>query len=288
MKNLIHNILYPPKILGFIIFNISTILLIYVFSMHKEETAIAYISYPLSAYSLIIFCIWFYKICEFSNDFIKSTKIYQLYLTYENKIIKISLIFGSCINFIYGIFKLIMGIKYSSPWFITFASYYLLLWFMKLPLILHIRKHDFGQEKTKEYRKLKQTGIILLTLDIVLAGMIVLIIHTNETIVYPGYFIYIVAMYDFYLVITSFINVIKYRKKSSPVIIASKCINLTVAMISMVSLEVAMIYEFGSGDENFKLIMTSITGGGVCLINSLMAIYMIYKSKQTTKLKKGI
>ena len=116
--------------------------------------------------------------------------------------------------------------------------------------------------------------------------MIILIIHQNQIITYPGYFIYIVAMYDFYLIIIAFINVFKYRKQESPVLIASKCINLTVAMISMISLEVAMIYQFGSNDSDFKIIMTSCTGFGVSLINSLMAIYMIYKANKYLKNKK--
>ena len=41
---------------------------------------------------------------------------------------------------------------------------------------------------------------------------------------------------------------------------ASKFINLTVAMIAMLSLEVAMIQQFGDNDPNFKIIMTGIMG----------------------------
>lgn len=110
--------------------------------------------------------------------------------------------------------------------------------------------------------------------------MIILIIKQNQIITYPGYLIYIVAMYDFYLIISALVNVFKYRKKNSPILISSKCINLTVAMIS---LEVAMIYQFGSNDSNFKLVMTSCTGFGVAIINSFMAIYMILKSYKNSK-----
>jgi hypothetical protein len=55
-------------------------------------------------------------------------------------------------------------------------------------------------------------------------------------------------------------------------------------MISIISLEVAMIYEFGNNDSNFKLIMTACTGFGVALINSFMSIYMIVSANN--KLKK--
>lgn len=100
-----------------------------------------------------------------------------------------------------------------------------------------------------------------------------------------GFLIYLVAMYDFYLIIKAIINVIKYRKNHSPILISNKCINLTVAMISMVSLEVAMVYQFGDNDTSFKLVMTLLMGFIICLINSGMAIYMIVKSSKKLKIK---
>lgn len=90
-------------------------------------------------------------------------------------------------------------------------------------------------------------------------------------------------MYDFYLIITAFINVFKYRKDKNPIMIASKCINLTVAMISIISLEVAMIYQFGNNEDYFKLIMVSVTGFFVAFINSVMSIYMIVKANKNLK-----
>ena len=57
--------------------------------------------------------------------------------------------------------------------------------------------------------------------------------------------------------------------------------------ISIISLEVAMIYQFGDNDITFRNTMIGITGFAVALINSTMAIYMIIKSKRkkTTKLQ---
>ena len=113
--------------------------------------------------------------------------------------------------------------------------------------------------------------------------MIILIIRQNQKITYAGFIIYIVALYDFYLIISAVINVIKYRKNHSPLLAATKCINLTVAMISMISLEVAMVSQFGSNDSEFKMIMTSIMGFVVCIINTFMSIYMIVKANKKLK-----
>lgn len=278
MKRIIYKLFHPNKIIGCPICIISTILLIYVFSLHIEKTPIAYVSYLLSAYSLILFIIWFIKACHFSSNFIKETKLYILYKKREHIILKITLIVSSIFSLGYGILKLSTGIYYKSWWFITFAIYYLILCIMKSLLLKDIK--SFGENIDKEYHKLKNTGIILLLLNIVLTGMIILIIRHDYYFSYPGYLIYAIAMYDFYLIISAFINVFKYKNNKSPIISASKCISLTFAMISMLSLEVAMIYEFGDNDNNFKLIMTSCTGFGICLINTIMSSIMIYKGKK--------
>ena len=150
-------------------------------------------------------------------------------------------------------------------------------------MIKSIKKDEIGHDLKSEYKKLRLTGVILLLLDIVLSGMIILIIHQDQTFVYPGTLIYIVALYDFYLIISALVNVFKQRKFKSPILSANKFIGLTVAMISMISLEVAMIYQFGSNDSEFKLIMTSITGFLVAIVNSGMAIYMIVKANKNLK-----
>ena len=282
MKKILSKLFIPNKIIGFITFNVAFGLLIYVFTFHLEDTPIAYISYLLSTYALIIFCIWFYKICEFSNNAIKKSKPYELYKKHELLITKYSLAFATLLHFVYGIFKLGTGIYYMSWWFITFAIYYLILCVIKILIVKDI-KNEVGIKLKEEYKKLRLTGIILLLLNLVLTGMIILIIKQNQKITYAGFIIYIVAMYDFYLIISAIINVIKYRKDHSPLLASSKCINLTVAMISMISLEVAMVSEFGANDSEFKILMTSIMGFVVCIINTSMSLYMIVRANKKLK-----
>lgn len=283
MKKIIKKIFYPNTLIGFLICLISAILLIYVFSVHLEDTLLAYLAYLLSTYALIIFCIWFFKACQFSNNFMKKTKHYKWVQQNHSRISKLLLIVSSMINLGFGLLKCFLGIYYQSAWFITLGAYYLLLWLMKLSLMKSVNKNGFGKNLIKEYQKLKQVGIILLLLDIVLAGMIILIIHQKEAIAYPGYLIYIVALYDFYLVIAGIVNAIKYKNIKSPALSASKFINLTAAMISMISLEVAMISQFGDGDTVFRTTMVAISGFGVTIINSVMAIYMVGKSQKNLK-----
>ena len=282
MKRFIYKIFVPNKVIGFIFFNIGFGLLIYVFGYHLEGTIISYISYLLSTYALIIFIIWFIQVCKFGSSSIKRSKVYKKYQDNYWFVTRGLLYLSLVINLIYGLFNLGTGIYYKSWWFITFAIYYLLLCFMKFSLVKDTSKHANICIKDA-YKKLRNIGITLLLLDIILTGIIILIINYNQVIRYNGTIIYIVALYDFYLIIVGIVNVIRYRKNNNPILIASKCINLTVAMISMISLEVAMVYQFGNNDSYFKSMMTSSMGFVICIVNTIMAIDMIIKGSKGCK-----
>ena len=79
-------------------------------------------------------------------------------------------------------------------------------------------------------------------------------------------------------------NVVKYRKYRSPVMSAAKVVSLAAALVSMLSLETAMLTQFGSTDsEMSRRIMTACTGAGVCTIILAMAVYMIYHATREVK-----
>ena len=79
-------------------------------------------------------------------------------------------------------------------------------------------------------------------------------------------------------------NVVKYRKYRSPVMSAAKVVSLAAALVSMLSLETAMLTQFGSTDsEQSRRIMTACTGAGVCTMILAMAVYMIYHATRELK-----
>ena len=92
------------------------------------------------------------------------------------------------------------------------------------------------------------------------------------------------AAYTFYAITIAIINVVKYRKYGSPILSAAKVINLTAALVSILSLETAMLSQFGDKkDEYFRQIMTSVTGGVISVLVLGMAIFMLVCS--TRKLR---
>ena len=66
---------------------------------------------------------------------------------------------------------------------------------------------------------------------------------------YPGVLIYAMAAYFFYAVIIAATNVVKFRRHGSPILSAAKAINLVAAMVSILSLETAMLAQFGSDND---------------------------------------
>jgi hypothetical protein len=190
-------------------------------------------------------------------------------------------------NLLYVAVKLVSGIMYKSVWLIAFGIYYLLLAVMRGSLVHYVRSAaakgmQMGEDIEGEFHRYRMCGIVLLFLNQALACIVIYIVHKNQGMTYPGLLIYAIAMYAFYAVITAVINVIRFRRQGSPVHSAAKVISLTVALVSMLSLETAMISQFG-GDDGFRMIMTSISGGVVCTFVLAMAIYMIIRSTRYLK-----
>lgn len=186
----------------------------------------------------------------------------------------------------YAGIKLFSGIYCHSFWLIILALYYILLVVMRFSLFTFARRtKKAGEHQELEWEKYRQCGIMLLFMNQILTGIVVYVVVQNRSFEYPGVLIYIMVFYSFYAVIMSVRNMIKVRKYASPLMAAARAIHMTAALVSMISLQTAMITRFGGSDETaFRCVLLSITGGWVCLIVLGMAVYMIVRS--TIQLKK--
>ena len=155
---------------------------------------------------------------------------------------------------------------------------------MRFLLLHHSSRNAFGENLASELRQYRICGVIFMLMNIALSGVVVLVVRKNEGVVYAGYLIYVMAMYAFYNMITAVRDVIIYRKYQSPVMSAAKAIKLAAALVSMLSLETAMLTQFDQSDgPEIRQIMTGITGGCVCLSVLAIAVYMIIRSTKRLK-----
>jgi len=115
-----------------------------------------------------------------------------------------------------------------------------------------------------------------------MGGMIWQMIKTNSGFSYPGYIIYLSAMYTFYTMILSVVNIVKFRRLGDPILSAARVLNFISAMMSVLGLQTAMISRFSENSEDYRKLMNTVTGGAVYTIVIVTAIYMLIRSRRIT------
>lgn len=291
IKKSLKRIFFLPPVPTLIISVPAYLLVIYALSGEIVNPAAVYLSYLLSAYALIITVTGMIRVVRLvrrgmdKNPLVRKmldNPLVDRYLKEDLFRAEAALYQGFFINLLYAGIKMFTGIFYRSVWFITLAVYYILLALMRASLLNYVR--SAGKNKVSEWKRYRLCGIILLFMNIALTGIVILVVHQNSGFEYPGMLIYVMAMYAFYAAITAVRNVIKFRRYGSPVMSAAKVISLTAALVSMLSLETAMLTQFGAAnDPMFRQIMTASTGAGISLIVVGMAIFMIARSAKQLK-----
>lgn len=291
MKKTLKKIFVLPPVPTLLISIPSYGLVIYALAKENVNPVICYVSYFLSAYALIITITGITGIVRVVRNGIQEhpaarkmmeNSLVSRYLKEDIFRTETALYQGLLINLLYAGIKMFSGILYHSVWFVTLAVYYMLLAVMRASLLHYVRKR--GKNKVSEWRRYRLCGIILLFMNVALTGIVILVVHQNSGFEYPGMLIYVMAMYAFYATITAVRNVVKFRRYGSPVLSAAKVINLTAALVSMLSLETAMLTQFGAAeDPMFRQVMTASTGAGISIIVLGMAVFMIVRSTKCLK-----
>lgn len=288
-------LLFPPGWLIVLLIVVSTVVLTVIFLNGLENSSVVWISglvyaaYALAAYSLTVVCAVCVVVFPGYHKKIKQ-KIYNnkfgnRYMTDSAYRIHFSLYVSLGINLLYVAINLFTGIRYRSVWSVTIAAYYIILALMRFLLLRFANKIGIGNDREKELRRSRLCGIILMFINFVLSGIVILVIVQNKGFEYNGMLIYIMAMYTFYITVNSIINLFKYRKYNSPVILTTKAINFAAALVSILALTTAMISQFGGENKtpHFNQIMVGSTGAGVCAIVIIMSVYIIVRTNKELK-----
>ena len=186
----------------------------------------AYIIYGMSAYCLTIWLLPLPRLFRKANTAMMRRlsgaafgRAYIGNLAFRGSV---GLYAGMAANLLYAVFRVLVGIRYASVWFFSMAIYYFLLGLIRLSLILSCRNRTVKSE----LRCYRRTAWLLFLLNIPMGGMIVLMVLTDSGYSYPGYVIYLSALYTFYTMILAIVNLVKYRKLGSPILSAARILNL--------------------------------------------------------------
>lgn len=287
-RKLLQKLLHPPGWVLIFVPLLSFAALAAVFIRQCPENILVYLIYSLSAYSLTIWLAALPGLTKRAKSAMMGSKLmrkaaaspitgrYFKDLAFRGSI---SIYQGMAVNFFYVAFRVVAAIRYASVWFLSMAIYYLVLGGLRAYLIVCYRRRTPELER----RCYHTTAWFLFLLNIPMGGMIVLMVRTDSGFSYPGYVIYLSALYTFYTMITSAINLIRFRRLGSPILSAAKVLHFVAAMMSILGLQTAMTSRFSENGENYRRMMNAITGSFVYCIVILIAIYMLLHGRYLRK-----
>lgn len=288
-KKIGHKLFFPKRWLLFLFTLIAAVTLSAIFIKGWETALFAYPIYVFSFYTLTMDCIFFSivlpKQYKRMLQRMYNSKYGNRYMTdhifHTHVWLHISLAF----KIIYIGTNVASYLLYRSMWFSILAGYYATLAIMIFLLLRYLQKNEIGKNMYGEWKRARLCSYILLTINFALSSAVLMILYKDKSFEYNGILIYVMAAYTFYITIRAIIDVIQYRKNSSPILKIRKVINLSAALVSMLALETAMFAQFGADMlPEHKWLFVALTGAGVSIVVVTLSLSMILRSTKEIKL----
>ena len=279
-KKIGKKLLFPPIWLMVILVIASAASLTIVFVKGMEVTIPAYIVYVLAFYTLCVVVIFCAMVLPKQYSTIKQ-KIYDnpfgnRFLTDRVFRINVSLSVSFVISMLYVGINLWFWYLLKSYWFMVLAVYYVIMAVMRYLLVRYVRIQKIGTNILGEWRRSRICAYILLLINLSLSDAVLMILYQHRGYDYPGMMIYVMALYTFYALTISIVDIVKYRKMGSPVMSTVKIVSLSAALVSLLNLETAMFAQFGAAmAPEHQRIFIILTGAGVSITVVTLSIILI-------------
>lgn len=187
----------------------------------------------------------------------------------------------------YVVFNGVIAAIELSIWYGALAAYYLLLALMRGGVLLFHRPKKRAEDvpplvQAKQAVKIyRRCGAGLVVLPVCLSFAILQMVRGVNSFEHAGMMIYVSALYAFYKIVMSVVNIFKARRSDDMTVRALRSINLADAMVSILALQTAMFKEFGGGFDYGP--MNAATGAAVCALTAALGVFMIVYSYRKMK-----
>ena len=292
-KKIGKKLLFPPLYLLVILVILSAVALTFVFAKGLEQTIPAYIVYGLAFYTLSTVTVYCVLVLPKQYSTIKQN-IYNhpfgnRYMTDEVFRTNISLCASFGISMLYAGINLWSWYALQSYWFMVLAVYYVIMAVMRFLLVRYVRIQKIGTSILGEWKRSRSCAYILLLINLSLSGAVLMILYQHRGYDYPGILIYVMALYTFYALTMSIVDMVKCRKMGSPVMSTAKIVSLSAAVVSLLNLETAMFAQFGADmSAEHQRIFIILTGAGVSItIVTLSVILIGNANKEIRRIQNG-
>ena len=287
-KKLGKKLLFPPVWLMVILVIASAAALTFVFIKGMEETIPACLVYVLAFYTLSVVTVFCAMVLPKQYSTVKH-RIYEnplgnRYMTDRVFRTNISLSISFVISTLYVGINLWSWHVLGSYWFMVLAVYYVIMAVMRFLLVRYVRIQKIGTDILREWKRSRSCAYILLLINLSLSGAVLMILYQHRGYNYPGVMIYVMALYTFYALTMSIMDIVKYRKLGSPVMSTAKIVSLSAALVSMLNLETAMFAQFGAEMSiEQQHIFIILTGAGVSITVITLSVILIAKATKAIR-----
>lgn len=186
-------------------------------------------------------------------------------------------------NIFLAILKFILSFTIPSLWFFINAWFLTILSLSRFFSIKNYQK----QKKCNNslligYKTYLHNGILLILLGIMYFFVSVYMFYKGTNTTMHEYLTYLTALIAFWSVGWSIYGIIKYNKKTNPILLSVKMTNFSNALTSIVLTQVVLLDTFSGRSDLQKV--NGLTGIAVSIIIMIMGIYMIIsiQEKQIT------
>ena len=278
-------LLFPHIAIMIVLVPIATVLLVASMVFVGNDMPIAYISYVLAFYTLMVWCVRIPSLIQFFKTFKDENRYARKWQEDTRLRVNVSLYGSFFWNIAYALFQLWLGFYHHTFWFYSLGAYYICLALMRFFLLLHTRRYAPGERMRTELLRYRACGWVFLAMNLALTVIVFFMVYWNRTFEHHMITAIAMAAYTFTTFTVAIINVIKYRKYNSPVFSASKAISLAAALVSILTLESTMLTTFSDSTMSVseQKLMLGLTGAAISAVIVAMAIYMIVNG--TKKLK---
>jgi len=281
MKRLLKKILFLPYALTVLLVIGSTVLLILAFTVFGTNSPLSYLAYTLSAYALTVLSCEMPAIVKGVRAFLKkSTYIGRLRQDSRYRM-KLTLLSGSLIGALYGIFHLALGLFHQSFWYISLCGYYLTLSLLRLYLFRQTEKQGADGDLFSELKAYRTVGRVFTVLTLFLSLMVFFMVYWKRTFYHHEITTIAMAAYTFGSFAGAIVKCAGYKRYPAPLHAACRCISLAVSSVSMLTLSSTMLTTFGKeSDGVFQTVMLAVGGTVVCLVLGILTIYILIRSQK--------
>ncbi|MBM7642988.1 beta-carotene 15,15'-monooxygenase [Streptococcus loxodontisalivarius] len=236
------------------------------------------LNWTLSILSALIAAVDVWIIVSLSRFLVNSSAILQnRWLTTT-----VGVTFSAIYNLFYVAISFLSGAILRSSWYMLYAVYHLIFGIIKHYLGHDLRRQNDSEKNWQHYR---HVGYFMIPAAAIFHIMVIAVASNNDKLEskYPM-LIYIVALTTFISVITSAVNLFRFRQDTTPIMKASKNLNFAASLFSLFFLQTMMMKQFGGSDDpSYHRLMTILLGTIIFLILISLGTYMIFKAHHEEK-----